>query len=57
MKLLIYCGITIGGILGSYIPVWLTGANMFSFISLMSGTIGSLLGLFIGFKIGQNMDV
>jgi uncharacterized membrane protein YeaQ/YmgE (transglycosylase-associated protein family) len=54
MKGLIYLGITVGGIIGSYIPV-LFGQDGFSFISLVGGTIGSFVGLWAGYKIGQNL--
>jgi hypothetical protein len=53
-KLYIYGGITIGGLLGAYIPVWLFGVDGFSLLSLVGGFIGSLLGLFFGYKALQN---
>jgi hypothetical protein len=54
MKSLIYIGITVGGIIGGYIPV-LFGQDGLSFASLLGGTIGSFAGLWAGYKIGQNM--
>jgi hypothetical protein len=54
MKGLIYLGITVGGIIGSYIPV-LFGQDGFSFISLVGGTIGSFVGLWAGYKLGKYM--
>ena len=54
-KKFIYGGITLGGIVGAYLPVWLFHVDGFSFISLLGGTIGSFLGLYAGFKISQNI--
>lgn len=53
-KLFIYGGITLGGIIGAYIPVWLFNVDGLSLISLIGGTIGSLVGLFFGYKAAQN---
>lgn len=53
-KLFIYGGITIGGILGAYLPVWLFSANELDGISLLGGFFGSLLGLYFGYKAAQN---
>ncbi len=52
--MLIYGGITLGGIIGAYLPVWLFHADGLSIISLIGGTIGSLVGLFFGYKAAQN---
>ncbi len=57
MKLIIYTSISICGIMGSYIPVWLFGAGFFDLSSIISGIIGSIAGVFIGYKIGQNLDL
>jgi uncharacterized membrane protein YeaQ/YmgE (transglycosylase-associated protein family) len=54
MKKLIYLGITVGGAIGSYIPV-LFGQDAFSVVSLIGGTIGSFVGLWAGYKIGNNI--
>lgn len=53
-KLFIYGGITLGGILGAYIPVWLFGVNELSLLSLIGGTIGSFIGLYFGYQAKQN---
>lgn len=55
-KLFIYGGITLGGILGAYIPVWLFNVDGLSLVSLIGGTIGSLAGLFFGYKAAQNFS-
>jgi len=50
-KLIIYLSITIFGTLGSYIPVWFMHATFFNISSILVGGIGSILGLWIGFKL------
>jgi len=54
MKLLIYIGITIGGVIGSYLPVWLFHADVLSVWSIVMGAIGSFVGLWVGYKAYQN---
>ena len=53
-KMLIYGGITLGGSIGAYLPVWLFHVDGLSLISLIGGTIGGLIGLFFGYKAAQN---
>jgi hypothetical protein len=48
-KGLIYLSIFIFGTLGSYIPTWF-GADFFSAASIIGGTIGSFLGIWIAVK-------
>lgn len=57
MKLIIYVSIFVCGLIGSYLPVWLFGAGIFDLISLAGGVVGSIAGVFIGYKIGQNLDL
>lgn len=54
MKALIYIGIFVGGLIGSYVPV-LFGQSAFSFASILAGGAGSLVGIWAGYKLGQNM--
>ncbi len=53
-KLFIYGGITLGGLIGAYIPVWLFNVDGLSLVSLIGGTVGSLIGLYFGYKAMQN---
>lgn len=53
-KLFIYGGITIGGLVGAYVPVWLFHADSFSLISILMGAVGSFFGLWLGYKAYQN---
>lgn len=57
MKLVIYSAVFLFGALGAYLPVWLFGAGMFDVISLLGGAIGSIAGVFIGYKVGQFLDL
>jgi gas vesicle protein len=54
-KKFIFGGITVGGIVGAYLPVWLFHVDSLSFLSLLGGTIGSFVGLYAGYKFSQNM--
>jgi hypothetical protein len=53
-KMFIYGGITIGSLIGSYIPVWLFHVDAFSAISIIGGALGSFVGLWAGYKANQN---
>ena len=48
---LIWIFITIGGIIGGYIPV-LFGANGFSPVSVLTATAGSIIGIIVYKKAG-----
>lgn len=54
-KLYIYGGITLGSLLGAYLPVWLFNANALGFLSIISGIVGSFLGLWAGYILTQNI--
>lgn len=56
MKLIIYSSVTVCGIIGSYLPVWLFGSDIFSILSILGGAIGSVVGVFVGYKIGQSIE-
>lgn len=51
-KSIILFGMIIGSLAGGYIPVML-GADGISFISLIGSGAGSLIGIWIAFKITQ----
>jgi hypothetical protein len=52
-KLTIYIGLTIGGIVGGYLPVVLFRAGTFSLVSLVCGFIGCIVGAWLGWKLTQ----
>ena len=45
-----YIGMTIGSMVGSYIPL-LWGAGAFSFSSIFFGAAGAMVGIIIAFKM------
>jgi len=51
-KTFIYIGMIVGSYGGSAIPL-LWGAGGLSFSSIIFGTIGGILGIWGGFKLGQ----
>ena len=51
-KTFVWIGTIIGSTVGSYIPM-LWGAEMFSISSLIFGSIGAILGIYIGFKLSK----
>jgi hypothetical protein len=52
MKKMIYLGAFLGGIVGGYIPsLW--GASVFDLSSIFWGTLGTILGIWIGYKVGR----
>jgi hypothetical protein len=53
-KLIMYTLITVGGIVGAYIPS-LFGADGFSVWAIVGSTIGGLIGIYAAYKISQNM--
>jgi hypothetical protein len=51
-KKLIWLGMFVGSTIGNYIPL-LWGGSSFSFASIILGTIGGVVGIWGGFKLGQ----
>ena len=54
-KLFIYGGITIGSLVGAYLPVWLFDASALSVMSIIFGIVGSVVGLWLGYLATQNI--
>lgn len=54
MKTAIWIGILIGGTIGGWIGAIMTHGNWFSVTSLLLSTVGSLLGIWVGYKIGKS---
>ncbi|MEI8338076.1 MAG: hypothetical protein WCF92_02940 [bacterium] len=46
---------TIGSIVGGYVPA-LWGGSTFSMSSIVLSSIGAIVGIIVGFKIGQGMN-
>ncbi len=50
-KLTIYMGLTVGGIIGGYLPVALLHVSTFSILSIVCGFVGCVVGLWVGWKL------
>ena len=49
---LIWLGLFVGGAVGGYIPaVW--GGSMLSMSSIFLSAVGSFIGIWLGFKLGE----
>ena len=56
MQCLIWIGLFIGSTLGSYLPTF-WGAGVFSFSSLFGSALGAIIGIWLGYKVGQLLGV
>lgn len=50
-KKTVYLLISAGGLIGSYLPVLLFKANGFGLASILGGIIGSIIGVFVAYKM------
>lgn len=53
MKIAIWIGITVGGTLGSWLGAAMTHGNWMSAWSILLGAVGSIAGIWAGYKIGK----
>ena len=51
---MIWIGITVGGLLGGWLGALMSHGNYFSAASIIFSSLGSLVGIWAGYKIGQN---
>lgn len=51
-KLAVGIGMMLGSIIGGYAPA-LFGVDLFSFTAIITSTIGSLIGIFVGYKLSN----
>jgi hypothetical protein len=54
MKALIWIFLTLGGLLGGWLGSLLDHGNVFGAGSIILGTLGSLSGIWVAYKINQN---
>lgn len=54
-KTLIYICLTIGGLIGGYLGSLMDHGNILGLWGLLFTTIGGFLGIWAGFKLGQNL--
>ncbi len=52
-KTVVYVALTVGSIVGAYVPVVLFGAGELSGASLIGGFVGAIVGLWLGWKLTQ----
>lgn len=52
-KFTVTLGMFIGSFMGGYVPTFF-GIDAFSYTSAVIGAVGALLGVWIGFKIGDS---
>jgi len=50
---MIWVGIIVGGTLGGWLGALLTRGNWFSLSSILLSGVGSLIGIWAGYKIGK----
>ena len=53
MKLLIYAGLTIGSLIGSWVGSFFDHGNWLGGWGLLLGVIGSFVGIWAGYKASQ----
>lgn len=49
---LIWSGLFVGGAIGGYVPAF-WGAGLISITSIIFSAMGSFIGIYLGYKIGQ----
>lgn len=57
MKLMIFIGITVGGLVGGWLGGLMDHGNMLGGWSILFSGIGSLVGIWAGYKVAQNMGI
>jgi hypothetical protein len=53
IKTFVWIGIFIGSSAGSWLGAVLGDGSLFSWQSLVGGTLGAFVGIYAGFKLGQ----
>ncbi len=53
---MLYIGAAFGGVIGGYLPVLFGDTSMLSGWSLLGGFIGTIVGLWAGYKMGQYFE-
>ncbi len=57
MKLMIFIGIGVVGTLGSWLGAVMSHGNWLGGWSILLGTVGSFVGIWAGYKVGQNLGL
>ena len=53
LKLFISIGLIVGGVIGGYLPT-LWGAGPISYQSVFFSGVGSIIGVWVGYKLGED---
>ena len=56
-KTLVYIGMTVGSILGGYVPVLLWNASVLSYSSVLFSGIGGIVGIVLGLRLGRYLGL
>jgi len=54
-KMFVWLGVVIGSVIGGYVPT-LFGHSFLSLSAILGNGIGSVIGIFVGLKIGNNIN-
>jgi uncharacterized protein YcfJ len=57
MKLMIFIGITIGSLIGGWLGAAMSHGNWLSGWSILLSGVGSLAGIWAGYRAGQSLGV
>jgi hypothetical protein len=52
-KTIVWIGVFVGSTIGSYIPVLLWGAGVFSLSSMLFGGVGAFVGIWVAWTLNQ----
>jgi hypothetical protein len=55
-KKLLWLGVAVGGMVGAYMPGIWGDADVFGMASIILSALGSLIGLWLGFKASKIID-
>ena len=56
MKKFIYLGVTVGGLIGGWLGGLLDHGNYLGAWGIILSTLGSLAGIWAGYKVGRSID-
>ena len=56
-KTIVYAGATVGSLLGAYLPVALLHASALGVASLVGASVGGFVGVWVGYKGYQYLDL
>jgi len=57
MKFMIFLGVTIGGTVGGWLGALMSHGNWFSGWSILLSGVGSLAGIWAGYKVARNLGM